>query len=442
MRFRNAIAGYTLGAVLACAAMAQESHTTVRHRRVETSESSPTAEQISQAEAEIAKSNFSKAESLLQNVLAQNPKDFQGWYDLGFVHDSLNKPDEAISDYKRSIELNPNIFESNLNLGLLLAQKGTNQEAERYLTTATRLKPNTQPNESMGRAWLSLGKVLEDRNPQQALGAFQQAAKFQPQSAAPHLSAAAVLEKQGQSTQAHAEYTQASALARTADDGRAALVGLVNMALATNSSGEAESALREYLKQNPTDSTAHLLMGRVLASQDKKEEAVAELNQAGGAGAKDPQMLREKAQLLSDLKHYDEAAATYKDLIQQNPKDAGAHHQYGVVMMQQHRFQDAVPELISAVKLDPGLVAAYGDLGVAASESKQYPLTIQALDARAKMVPETAATHFLRATAYDNLKQFPKATAEYKEFLASAEGRYPEKEWQARHRLIAIEKLK
>jgi len=166
------------------------------------------------------------------------------------------------------------------------------------------------------------------------------------------------------------------------------------------------------------------------------------LNQAGGAGAKDPQMLREKGQLLSDLKHYDEAAAAYRDIIQQNPKDAGAHHQYGVVMMQQHRFQDALPQLISAVKLDPVLVAAYGDLAVAASESKQYPLTIQALDARAKMVPETAATHFLRATAYDNLKQFPKATAEYKEFLASDEGRYPEKEWQARHRLIAIEKLK
>src|SRR5205823_4870377 len=112
------------------------------------------------------------------------------------------------------------------------------------------------------------------------------------------------------------------------------------------------------------------------------------------------------AKLLAELKRYDEAAAAYKDLLQQNPKDAGTHHQYAVVLMQQHRFPEALPELISAVKLDPSLGPAYGDLAVSASESKQYPLAIQALDARAKMLPETAATHFLRATAYDNLKQF------------------------------------
>jgi tetratricopeptide (TPR) repeat protein len=440
MRLPEAIAGFVICAALVDIGVSQQSHTTVRHRRIETTENSPTTQQISEAEAEITKNNFAKAETLLQSALAQNPKDFQGWYDLGFVHDSLNKFAEAISDYKKSIELNPHVFESNLNLGLLFAQQGNNQEAEKYLTAATRLKPNVQPESAMERAWLALGKVLEDHNPQQALSAFREAAKVRPKNAEPHLAQARLLERQGQLTQARAEYKQASMLASTADDRRAALAGLVNTAVATNSGAEAESALREYLNQNPKDSSAHVMFGRLLANQDKKEEAIAELNQA--SGAKDPQILREQAQLLSELKRYDEAAASYQDLIQQNPKDAGAHHQYGVVLMQQRRFQEALPELIAAVKLDPSLVAAYGDLAVAASESKQYGLSIQALDARAKMVSETAATHFLRATAYDNLKEFPKATAEYKEFLASADGRYPEKEWQARHRLIAIEKLK
>ena len=440
MRLSEAITGLVMCAVLVQAGIAQQSHTTVRHRQVETTENSPTARQISQAEAEITKNNFAKAESLLQSALAQNPKDFQGWYDLGFVHDALNKPAEAISDYKKSIELNPNIFESNLNLGLLLAHQGNNSEAEKYLRTATRLKPNIQPENAMERAWIALGKVVEDHNPQQALNAFHEATKIRPMNAAPHLAAATLLEKQGQLTQAREEYKQASVLSSSEDDRKVALAGFVNTAVATNSSAEAENALREYLNHNPKDSSAHLMMGRLLANQDKKEEAVAELNQASDAN--DPQILREKAQLLAELKRYNEAAASYKDLIQQNPKDAGAHHQYGVLLMQQHRFEEALMELVSAVKLDPGLVAAYGDLAVAASESKKYGLSIQALDARAKMVPETAATHFLRATAYDNLKEFPKATAEYKEFLASADGRYPEKEWQARHRLIAIEKLK
>ena len=440
MRLIKAIAGFVICATLVHLGVAQQSHTTVRHRRVETTENSPTAQQVSAAEAEITKNNLLKAESLLQNALAQSPKDFQGWYDLGFVHDALNKPAEAISDYKKSIELNPNIFESNLNLGLLLAQQGNNSEAEKYLSAATRLKPNVQSENAMTRAWMALGRVIEDRNPQQGLNAFHEAARIQPRNAAPHLAIATLLEKQGQLTQARGEYKLASSFGSTADDRRAALTGLVNTAVATNSSAEAESALREYLTQNPKDASAHLMMGRLLANQDKKEEAIAELNQA--AGSQDPQILRERGQLLAELKRYDEAAQSYKQLIQQNPKDANARHQYGVVLMQLRRFQEALPELIAALKIDPALGAAYGDVAVAASENKQYALSIQALDARAKMMPETAATHFLRATAYDNMKEFPKATAEYKEFLASADGRYPEKEWQARHRLIAIEKLK
>src|SRR5215469_10144108 len=128
MRLREAIAGFVVCAALVDAGAAQ-SHTTVRHRRVETAENSPAAQQISEAEAEIAKNNFSKAESLLQSTLAQNPKDYRAWYDLGFLHDALNKHSEAVADYKKSIDLNPNVFESNLNLGLLLAQQGSNSEA-------------------------------------------------------------------------------------------------------------------------------------------------------------------------------------------------------------------------------------------------------------------------------------------------------------------------
>src|SRR5262245_31528427 len=165
MRLRGAIAGFVICAALVDVGAAQ-SHTTVRHRRVETAENSPTAQQISEAEAEITRNNFAKAESLLQGALAQNPKDYRGWYDLGFVHDALNKHSEAIADYKKSIELNPNVFESNLNLGLLLAQQDKNSEAEKYLTAATRLKPNVQPEGAMARAWMALGKISEDHNPQ------------------------------------------------------------------------------------------------------------------------------------------------------------------------------------------------------------------------------------------------------------------------------------
>ena len=58
---------------------------------------------------------------------------------------------------------------------------------------------------------------------------------------------------------------------------------------------------------------------------------------------------------------------------------------------------------------------------------------------RAKFLPETPATYFLRAVTFDNLKAIPQAVEYYQKFLAVDGGKFPDEEWQARHRLIAID---
>ena len=83
-----------------------------------------------------------------------------------------------------------------------------------------------------------------------------------------------------------------------------------------------------------------------------------------------------------------------------------------------------------------------GDLAIAASENKQYPIVIQALDLRSKLLPENPMTYFLRATAYDHLRDAKQASKYYHEFLNIAGGKFPDQEWQATHRLIAIEPKK
>jgi hypothetical protein len=64
------------------------------------------------------------------------------------------------------------------------------------------------------------------------------------------------------------------------------------------------------------------------------------------------------------------------------------------------------------------------------------------LEARAKFLPEAPGTYFLRATAYDSLRDYPHAAENYHQFLETAKGRFPDEEWKARHRLIAIEPKK
>jgi hypothetical protein len=53
-----------------------------------------------------------------------------------------------------------------------------------------------------------------------------------------------------------------------------------------------------------------------------------------------------------------------------------------------------------------------------------------------------ALCFFLRASAYDHLRDYKLAAVDYHHFLDVAGGKYPDQEWQATHRLIAIEPKK
>ena len=48
----------------------------------------------------------------------------------------------------------------------------------------------------------------------------------------------------------------------------------------------------------------------------------------------------------------------------------------------------------------------------------------------------------MRASAYDHLKDHKNAALNYHKFLETDDGKLPDQEWQAKHRLIAIEPKK
>jgi hypothetical protein len=69
-------------------------------------------------------------------------------------------------------------------------------------------------------------------------------------------------------------------------------------------------------------------------------------------------------------------------------------------------------------------------------------MTLQALAERATVLPNSPVTLFLEATAHDTLRQTKDAERAYRAFLAVAGGKYPDQEFQARHRLVALQNMK
>jgi hypothetical protein len=67
---------------------------------------------------------------------------------------------------------------------------------------------------------------------------------------------------------------------------------------------------------------------------------------------------------------------------------------------------------------------------------------LQALAARATVLPNSPSSLFLEATSYDTLRENKEAAKAYRAFLAVANGKYPDQEFQARHRLVALDAMR
>ena len=422
---------------LATGVWAQNTGRAVRHHKI--AEADPMfPPELTQAEEAIEKKDYATAGPLLEKVVAANATNYQAWFDLGFVHNAQGKTEESIAAYRKSVAAKPDVFESNLNLGLMLAKNG-NAEAEQYLRAATKLKPTAHVDEGHARAWLSLAHVIEAAKPNDAIAAYREVAKLQPKDPEPHLSAGALLEKQGHPDQAEAEYKQALDLDSKSAD---ALAGLVNLYMRAKRYPEAEKLLRQLALLRPDNTTVRLQLGRVLAAAGKPVDAITELEAAAKAAPNDAGLTRDLADLYSETGKYDLAEAQYRPLLALAPNDPELHFGLGKALLLQKKFPEAQQEFLVTVKLKPDYGDAYGQLAIAASENKDYVLAIRAADARAKFLPETPMSYFLRATCYDHLRDSKHAMEYYHHFLEVANGKYPDQEWQARHRLITLEPKK
>jgi len=416
-------------------AVEQTSHSPQHKQRRTLAEEDASDPDLAKADALIQKQNLADAEPLLRKLVEKDPQNYVGWFDLGFVENGLGKTEDSIAAYRKSVDAKPDVFESNLNLGLQLA-KAKNPEAEKFLRAATQLKPTSEVAEGQARAWLSLAHVLEKSTPDNAIAAYARAAALQPNNIEPHLAAGLLLENQNNFADAEREYKQAQQIDPASTD---AAVGLANIYMRGRRFLDAGAELRKVLAAHPDQAAARIQLGRVLAAEGKYDEAIAQLQEGSKQAPNDVSLQRDLADLYSLSGKNDDAEKTYRDLVAAHPNEAELHHSLGQALLRTRKFPQAQEEFLAAIKLKPGLSAAYGDLAFAANENKNYPLAIKALDARAKLLPEMPITYFLRASAYDHLKDVKRATANYHLFLQSANGKYPDQEWQAKHRLIALE---
>jgi tetratricopeptide (TPR) repeat protein len=393
------------------------------------------ADPLQEAEALLQAQQYAQAEEKLQALIAAQSKNPQAWFDLGFARSHQGKTQEAIAAYQTTVKLAPDWFEANLNLGVDLTRAGNSAAAVPVLKRAVELKPTSAGPQALRRAWLSLAQALEEEKSdlKGAAAAYDKVSEFNPADAQLITRAGILLQKAGDAAGAEHHYRKA------AEAGDAAgMAQLVNLLSSQKRYVDAETWLHKYVAQNPKDTAASVQLGKLLAAEGKTKDAIAVLQPLSGPAAS-PDINRTLAELYLDDKQYAEAAPLLQKSLEKNQADPQLRLDLGLALLHQLKYAEAEAELVEAVKLKPDLADAYGYLAEAARQNHHYELCLRALDARARSLPETPGTYFLRATAYDSLRMYKPAVANYKLFLAAAAGKYPDQEFQARHRLKAIE---
>jgi tetratricopeptide (TPR) repeat protein len=391
---------------------------------------------VAEAEAAIVKSDWKTAETRLDTWLAGHPTDGRALFDAGYVADAQNRLDDAVTLYQRAVAADPKSFESRISLGLALARQGKLAEARPELLAATTLDPGLAGPAVKARAWRALAQIDTESDPKAASDELLQALKLTPETPDDTLLAAQLAESAGQLDAAEVTFRRVLA----ADpNSKPATDGLAHVLMLQKKYAEAETLLRSALTSWPNDPSLTAQLAGALAAQDKAE-ALPLVQKLHADHPNDKAISRMLADLLYTAGDSAGSDALYTELLKQDPYDASMWLAHGQNLTRLTKYDGAAAAFEKATQINPANGDAWAGLAFAALKLGHPEETIHALTMRSKYLPEVPATYFLWATAYDTLHDKDQAAAYYHHFLDAAAGKFPDQEWQARQRLVLLEK--
>jgi tetratricopeptide (TPR) repeat protein len=400
-------------------------------------------QQMREAESALEQQDYKGAEAKLKTLAAANPTDGRISYDLGFAEERDGEDAAAATAYAASIAAIPGFAEPRIALGLLDARSGRAEAAHRELLDAANL-PAVAP-ELRARAMRALAHLDERSQPEAAREDLLAALKLTPETPDDVLMGAELADRAGDAADAETAYRRALKL--MPDDVDAA-AGLAHGLQQQGKLAESDSLLGETLKAHPSDVRLVAQTVSLYEAEGKEAQAIPLLEHLRAGDPKvaaDANTTRLLAQLYSVSGDNAAAVKLYAELVALLPEDPALLDALGSAQVHLGRDAEAESTLGKAVAMretfhdDKAWGEAAGHLAFAASKNNDPKMCLQALAARATVLPNSATSLFLEATAHDSLRQNKEAAKAYRAFLAVADGKFPDQEFQARHRLVALE---
>jgi tetratricopeptide (TPR) repeat protein len=330
-----------------------------------------------------------EAETILRDLVRQQPDNPETLYDLGNALHPQKKYGEAEAAFRKAVELKPDFTLAFHNLGSSLADQKRYREAEAAYRKAIALKPDEavsyknlaytlvrqnkygeaeaayrkaiEIKPDLATAYSDLGDALNlQKKHREAETACRKAIALQPDFAYAYNNLGIALAGQRKHGEAEAAYRKAIAL-------QPDLAGLYdNLGSALNRQKrfvEAEAVCRKALALQPDLDLAYSNLGAALNGQKRFVEAEAACRKAIQLQPDDPNAYLTLGNALTEQRKLVEAEAVYRKAIQLQPDDPNAYYNLGCALEHQNKFAEAEAAYHKAIELQPDYAGAYNNLG-------------------------------------------------------------------------------
>jgi tetratricopeptide (TPR) repeat protein len=399
--------------------------------------------QVREAEGLLERADFAGAEAKLKVLAAARLKDPRVQYDLGFAAERNNDDEVAAAAYAAAIAADDSLAEPKVALGLLDARAGRGKQAKDELLAAGNMQ--AAPPELRGRAFRALASLDDGVDPIGAQNALFAALKLTPETAADVLLGAELSEQMGEPALAETAFRRALTMMPGDAEAQA---GLAHTLAQQKKLTEADTVVTEGLAAHPGDPRLVTQAVTIFIAENKAGVAIPMMVQLRGTDAKfaaNAEMTRVLAHLYEAQNDEASAEKLYLELVAQTPDDPTLLDDLGSAQVRLEQYAQAETTLAKAFTMrkefddDDAWGETAEHLAFAASKNKDPKTSLQALAARATVLPNSPSSLFLEAISHDSLHQVKEAREAYKAFLAVSGRKFPDQEFEAKHRLVALE---
>jgi tetratricopeptide (TPR) repeat protein len=348
----------------------------------------------------VADERMDEAIAAFTEALRLAPLDERAHLALADTYSRQQRYDEADAAFRSAIAVLPSSPKLRYARALVFQRQGLYPEALAEFDKALSLEPSL-PLLGKNSVYETVATLHRARQEFPAAAvAFARRVDLVPNDVKAHRDLGDIYFRQGLNDLAWTEFAMAEALAPRDVATQAALAQLH---LRAGRHREAVTVARRIIQLSPTNVQAHFVLGTALIRLDQTDEGTRALDtfarlDAAEAEARSRQLalaaLRREAEVATGEGNHSRAVTLLEQIVEQEPKSAGAHMALGVALIKAGRAADAVDQLQTAAGLGADgdvyrhLADAYAQIGAADQSARAREVYVRIRSERIRETPQ------------------------------------------------------